>query len=119
MASKKKVPHKSPQTKKGKKSVPAKGRARTAPKKEEPFRLKVGKTYESRDGRFRARIKEYIRGQVYPYWGEWIGENNPQKTPGINCATTPSWNALGEIVGMGKRPTDLVREVRPVKARGK
>jgi hypothetical protein len=115
MAPKKKVPQKSPQTKKGKKKVePARKprRARPAPKKEKPFRLEVGKTYVTAGGH-KAAIHAVKQGGWFS--GEWIFPfPNPEFVAFDVWFENGSW-----ISGHKREQYDLVREVRPVKARGK
>jgi hypothetical protein len=112
VATKKKTPGK-PKGKISKSVPPSKTRAGLRPKKEKLFRLEVGKTYESRCGRFKAKITGIDKGkEPWPYIGEWVGT-----APRLDQAmVSPFWNPRG-LIFCDEEPTDLVREV--VKARGK
>ena len=81
-----------------------------------PLRLEVGKTYITRDGRWKAKILAHDGTINWPYIGRWIGED---PTTVLDCATMPSWREDGGIYHPGQeRPTDLVREVpRPPRAK--
>jgi hypothetical protein len=87
-----------------------------------PFRLEVGKTYITRDGKHRAKITYIGASHDWPYHGEWIGRE-PRK--GFDRCTTPYWAENGRIyMDNSDEPTDLVRAApdaqRPeAKPRGK
>lgn len=104
MSSNKKVP----QTKKGKKSVPGRKAPRAQAPKKRPFRLEVGKTYLSENGKEVEIVCVDEDGDFSDVDNDLIGclwkkDGTPWRVPGYTDSK------------YGR----LIREVRPVKARGK
>jgi hypothetical protein len=92
----------------------ATGARKTAPKRtKKPFRLEVGKTYETREGGHKATITHVKPHSEWPFNGVWLGQG-PDPIP--SSCTIPFWNERGQIYGSEPEPTDLVREVRQPKA---
>lgn len=109
MASKRKTPGKPKGGKKKGVAVRSAHRAATPPKKVEPFRLEVGKTYETAGGH-RAVI--HAQKEVGSFSGEWI---LPFPNPDFDAYDIWSENGCW-IPGVKREKYDLVREV---KRRGK
>jgi hypothetical protein len=87
-----------------KKKVSRPGKAgRSAPKsRKKPFRLEVGKTYVSRDGKLRARISRRNQGFTYPMHGDVL----------VGWALLNDWTDEGWYFEHGPGDErDLVREI--------
>lgn len=80
------------------------GKATKAPAK--PFRLEVGKTYETRDGKHRAKIISHSERYLWPYFGKW--------EKGLRHIQA-EFRENGTIFTLDPHRHDLVREVASTK----
>jgi hypothetical protein len=91
--------------KKMKKVNPPKKAGRSAPRTpKKPFRLEVGKTYETRDGIRRVRIDLFNEGNEFPFRGRYGAQG------------ALSWREDGHFYSDVPECADLIREVRQPKA---
>lgn len=97
----------------GKKGVPARKPRRASPKKKAALFLEVGKTYLTRNGKFRAKIV-CIGNGAWPYKGEWLGREPSKRYD----PRSPSWMLSGSIYLGEPEALDLVREVPSAKRGG-
>jgi hypothetical protein len=114
-------------TKKGNPS-PRKAQGRGAQKRiEKPFRLEVGKTYETRNGKFVAKIVAYVDA-YFTHKGEWVGpapEGSWDPTyewfrpDGRTKTEHPLARDLVREVPGAKRPVGRPRPKGPTKSKGR
>lgn len=102
---------------KGKKKVkkgnpsPKKAQGARKPRPSKPFRLEVGKTYVTRNGKYRVEIFDAAGCPYWPFRGRWIGQG-----PGLfGSQCTFSHKGRIYLEDSEPEPSDLVKEVREAK----